>query len=78
MTPLTSLKFAELVVKAGFPPGVVNILPGSGIVNTPSHSGMQNTPGKSGLLNTSGHLVPFTCFYVILVPDINNKTYLLT
>lgn len=32
VTPLTSLKFAELVVKAGFPPGVVNILPGSGSV----------------------------------------------
>ena len=24
------MKFAELVVKAGFPPGVVNILPGKG------------------------------------------------
>lgn len=32
VTPLTSLKFAELVVRAGFPPGVVNILPGSGSV----------------------------------------------
>ena len=30
MTPLTALKFAELVVKAGFPPGVINILPGPG------------------------------------------------
>lgn len=30
VTPLTALKFAELVVKAGFPPGVINILPGSG------------------------------------------------
>lgn len=30
VTPLTSLKFCELVVKAGFPPGVVNVLPGSG------------------------------------------------
>ena len=30
VTPLTSLKFAELAVKAGFPPGVINILPGSG------------------------------------------------
>jgi aldehyde dehydrogenase (NAD+) len=27
---LTALKFAELVVEAGFPPGVVNILPGYG------------------------------------------------
>ena len=30
VTPLTAMKFAELVVKAGFPPGVVNILPGKG------------------------------------------------
>jgi formyltetrahydrofolate dehydrogenase len=29
-TPLTALKFAELSVKAGFPPGVINIVPGSG------------------------------------------------
>lgn len=27
---MTALKFAELVVKAGFPPGVINILPGPG------------------------------------------------
>ncbi|XP_033116577.1 cytosolic 10-formyltetrahydrofolate dehydrogenase-like [Anneissia japonica] len=32
VTPLTALKFSELVVKAGFPPGVINILPGSGSV----------------------------------------------
>ena len=30
VTPLTALKFCELVVRAGFPPGVVNVLPGSG------------------------------------------------
>lgn len=30
VTPLTSLKFGELVVKAGFPEGVINIIPGSG------------------------------------------------
>ena len=30
VTPLTSLKFAELAARAGFPPGVINILPGSG------------------------------------------------
>ncbi|XP_069142725.1 cytosolic 10-formyltetrahydrofolate dehydrogenase-like isoform X1 [Argopecten irradians] len=30
VTPLTALKFAELVVEAGFPPGVINILPGPG------------------------------------------------
>ncbi|XP_036025615.1 mitochondrial 10-formyltetrahydrofolate dehydrogenase isoform X2 [Onychomys torridus] len=30
VTPLTALKFAELTVKAGFPKGVINIVPGSG------------------------------------------------
>ena len=30
VTPLTALKFAEYTVKAGFPKGVVNIIPGSG------------------------------------------------
>lgn len=30
--PLTALKFAELTVKAGFPPGVINIVPGTGSV----------------------------------------------
>ncbi|KAL0867641.1 hypothetical protein ABMA27_008396 [Loxostege sticticalis] len=30
--PLTALKFAELSAKAGIPPGVINILPGSGSV----------------------------------------------
>lgn len=28
--PLTALKFAELTVKAGFPPGVINIIAGTG------------------------------------------------
>ncbi|XP_017012788.2 cytosolic 10-formyltetrahydrofolate dehydrogenase [Drosophila takahashii] len=28
--PLTALKFAELTVRAGFPPGVINVLPGKG------------------------------------------------
>ncbi|XP_050412601.1 cytosolic 10-formyltetrahydrofolate dehydrogenase isoform X2 [Patella vulgata] len=32
VTPLTALKFAELSVQAGFPTGVINILPGSGSV----------------------------------------------
>ncbi|XP_076351256.1 cytosolic 10-formyltetrahydrofolate dehydrogenase-like isoform X2 [Tachypleus tridentatus] len=30
VSPLTALKLAELVVRAGFPPGVINILPGAG------------------------------------------------
>ncbi|KAJ6221586.1 hypothetical protein RDWZM_000131 [Blomia tropicalis] len=32
VSPLTALKLAELSVIAGFPPGVINILPGSGSV----------------------------------------------
>ena len=32
VTSLTALKFAELVVKAGFPPGAINIITGSGTV----------------------------------------------
>ncbi|XP_044578164.1 cytosolic 10-formyltetrahydrofolate dehydrogenase isoform X1 [Cotesia glomerata] len=31
-SPLTALKFAELSVKAGIPPGVINIVPGNGSV----------------------------------------------
>ncbi|KAJ7915071.1 aldehyde dehydrogenase [Mycena leptocephala] len=31
MTPLSALKFAELVAEAGFPPGVVNIVNGYGV-----------------------------------------------
>ncbi|XP_049954308.1 cytosolic 10-formyltetrahydrofolate dehydrogenase [Schistocerca serialis cubense] len=30
VSPLTALKFAELSIKAGIPPGVINILPGAG------------------------------------------------
>jgi aldehyde dehydrogenase (NAD+) len=30
LTPLTSLRMAELIREAGFPPGVVNIVPGAG------------------------------------------------
>jgi formyltetrahydrofolate dehydrogenase len=32
VTPLTALKFCELALKAGFPPGVINVIPGSGAV----------------------------------------------
>ncbi|KAK0082203.1 hypothetical protein PV325_010892 [Microctonus aethiopoides] len=31
-SPLTALKFAELSIKAGIPPGVINIVPGNGTV----------------------------------------------
>lgn len=30
ITPLTALKLSELIVEAGFPPGVVNIVTGYG------------------------------------------------
>lgn len=30
LTPLTALKMADLIVEAGFPPGVVNIVNGHG------------------------------------------------
>lgn len=30
VSPLTALKFAELSAKAGIPPGVINVLPGTG------------------------------------------------
>lgn len=30
--PLTALKFAELSVKAGIPPGVINVVPGTGSI----------------------------------------------
>ena len=32
VSPLTALKFAELTLLAGFPPGVINVLPGNGSV----------------------------------------------
>ncbi|XP_019862722.1 PREDICTED: cytosolic 10-formyltetrahydrofolate dehydrogenase-like, partial [Amphimedon queenslandica] len=32
VTPLTALKFAELSARAGFPKGVINILPGKGSI----------------------------------------------
>ncbi|XP_071528563.1 cytosolic 10-formyltetrahydrofolate dehydrogenase isoform X3 [Panulirus ornatus] len=32
VSPLTALKFAELSVRAGIPPGVINVLPGTGSV----------------------------------------------
>lgn len=34
VTSLTALKFAELTVRAGFPKGVINILPGKGQKHT--------------------------------------------
>lgn len=33
VSPLTALKFAELSVKAGIPPGVINVVPGKGKFN---------------------------------------------
>jgi formyltetrahydrofolate dehydrogenase len=42
VTPLTALKFAELSVKAGFPKGVINIIPGSG---RPSNDSLGDSQG---------------------------------
>ncbi len=50
-TPLTSLKFADLIVEAGFPAGVVNILTGSGF-----------TVGTSITSNNKVRKVNFTGF----------------
>ena len=44
LTPLTSLRLAELVAEVGFPAGVVNIVPGSGAVagaHLAAHPGVQ-------------------------------------
>ena len=30
VSPLTACKFAELAARAGIPPGVINVLPGTG------------------------------------------------
>ena len=38
VSPLTALKFAELSVLAGIPPGVINVLPGTGRVCGQVHS----------------------------------------
>ncbi|KAI5213150.1 Mitochondrial 10-Formyltetrahydrofolate Dehydrogenase [Manis pentadactyla] len=43
VTPLSALKFAELSVKAGFPKGVINIIPGSG---KPSEGAINILPGS--------------------------------
>jgi acyl-CoA reductase-like NAD-dependent aldehyde dehydrogenase len=32
LTPFTALRFAELAVEAGFPPGVINVVPGDGTI----------------------------------------------
>jgi acyl-CoA reductase-like NAD-dependent aldehyde dehydrogenase len=44
LTPLTALRIAELIAEVGFPPGVVNIVPGSGPVagaHLAGHPGVQ-------------------------------------
>lgn len=47
---MTALKFAELTVKAGFPKGVVNIIPGSGKLMSSAHAEVAND------LNHSPHI----------------------
>lgn len=41
-TPFTSLRFAELALEVGFPPGVINVVPGDGAVGSAlvSHKGI--------------------------------------
>jgi aldehyde dehydrogenase (NAD+) len=44
LTPLTALRVAELIAEVGFPPGVVNVVPGSGAVagaHLAAHPGVQ-------------------------------------
>jgi len=44
LTPLTALRIAELIAEVGFPPGVVNVVPGSGAVagaHLAAHPGVQ-------------------------------------
>jgi acyl-CoA reductase-like NAD-dependent aldehyde dehydrogenase len=48
-TPLTVMKFAELIKEAGFPPGVFNIVPGFG-----------DTAGEALTRSTRVHKVSFT------------------
>ncbi len=55
MTPLTAMKFAELTVKAGFPPGVINVLPGKG----------QAIPTAPLDVYTCFKVVVFCCFFRI-------------
>ncbi|RUP46604.1 hypothetical protein BC936DRAFT_146743 [Jimgerdemannia flammicorona] len=52
-TPLSALKFAELVKEAGFPPGVVNILSGYG---SPTGAYLASHPGVSKLAFTGSTL----------------------
>ena len=44
VSPLTALKFAELSLKAGIPPGVINVLPGTGSVCGQVSSGGKQQP----------------------------------
>ena len=71
VSPLTALKFAELSVKAGFPPGVINILPGTGAeLLECCGGGAHYTKGCSSyvflyiLLNSKDRLV-MSCLYTI-------------
>jgi aldehyde dehydrogenase (NAD+) len=44
LTPLTALRVADLIAEVGFPPGVVNVVPGSGAVagaHLAAHPGVQ-------------------------------------
>lgn len=77
-TPLTALYAAELCREAGFPPGVVNILPGFGDAG----EALANHMGVDKVAFTGSTEVPkfylivtsFTSFYMIL--NLGNVSFL--
>lgn len=54
LTPVTALELARLIEQAGFPPGVVNVIPGDGAV-TGHH--LANHPGVNKIAFTGSHEV---------------------
>lgn len=54
LTPLSALKFAELAHEAGFPPGVINVLPGLGSV---AGQAISEHPGIGKIAFTGSTLV---------------------
>ena len=51
-TPLTALRIGELIVEAGFPPGVVNIITGYGSEIGKSYTVIRDTLQEITSLNT--------------------------
>lgn len=69
---MTALKFAELSVKAGFPPGVINILPGSGQYLIYGQKGFTMNSKIQSIHEASVFLTPF------LIGNFPSKTCLCT